>query len=317
MDPSLIQSLTGTASTAESQSKRAEAGDGDAFSKALEDATGKTSNTGKASSSMIDEKSDKTTEKKEEKKKQAKAEHEEFTKAVGQPADKGTPAYLRKLMHTNPDVMTMAEKQAARVGEFSLEAQVKQQQKPTAQPGVANFSGAAAKLSSGLPPQGVFTKEAASEGNSEKSLNRQASADDKADFEKKLAISKDVAGEKGPVNLEKLLSQEAKTVETAQKSNQAEKMQERQGVINQILSQIEVRNLAARSELHLRLNPEYLGELKLNLVHTDEGVRADFTTTSRATRALLQEGEEELRTSAQGKGVRMGAMTFKLVDDLN
>ena len=319
MDPSLIQTLTGTTQPSEAKNKRAEAGDGDVFSKALEDATGKSSTSGKAGQNLIDDKTDsKTAEKKEEKKKLARQENEEFQKATGQVTDKGTPAYMRKLMHTNPDIMTMAEKQAARVGEYSLDAQLKLGQQQHA--GAQAPTGAAAKLASGLPPQGVShgsSKPGAEkvEDAKEKLIaSKDHKPEDKETFDK---LVKEAPSEKGKVNLEKLLNQEAaKEAQGPSQAQRIEKAQERQGVLNQILSNIEVRNLASKTEMQITLNPEYLGELKMNLTHTADGVRADFTTTSKATRQLLQEGEEDLRSQAKDKGVRMGAMSFRLADDL-
>lgn len=317
MDPSLIQTLTGTTQPAEAKSKRPDAADGDVFSKALEDATGKSS-TSKAGQNLIDDKSDsKTAEKKEEKKKLAKQEQEEFQKATGQVADKGTPGYMRKLMHTNPDIMTMAEKQAARVGEFSFDAQMKLGQQQHA--GAQAPTGAAAKLASGMPPQGLHQgakpgAEKMEDAKEKLVAQKDHKPEDKETFDK---MVKEAPSEKGKVNLEKLLNQEAtKQAEGINQAARIEKAQERQNVLNQVLSNIEVRNLASKTEMQLTLNPEYLGELKMNLTHTSEGVRADFTTTSKATRELLQEGEEDLRTQAQEKGVRLGAMSFRLADDL-
>lgn len=311
MDGNLIHSLTGTNVSTENKTKKTE-GDGDAFSKALEDATGKSSSSGKAGQSMIDEKSDKASEKKDDKKKQAKAEAEEYLKTSGGKVDKGTPAYLRKLMQTNPDTLSMADKQAMRMAEFSTEgqakaAQLKLQQQPILQqnPTIQANTTAAPQASKA----GRGDTETAEHTSSKESQPKDADA-----FEK--AMAKQAPAEKGTVNLEKLLSQESKAVEETRKTSQAEKNHDRQQVIDQILSQIEVRNLANKTELHLRLNPEHLGELKMNFVHTDEGVRADISTTSKATRALLQEGEDDLREQGKAKGVRFGKLNFRLVEDL-
>ena len=314
MDGHLIHSLMGTNVPTEKKEKRTE-GDGDAFSKALEDATGKSSTSGKAGQAMIDDKSDKASEKKEDKKKQAKAEQEEYLKASGQKLDKGTPAYLRKLMQTNVDTLSMADKQAMRLAEFSNEgqakaAQQKLQQQPMAQ---QNFNQQVTGVST--PQAGKASGRGDSDAASEHTPTRDSQPKDSAAFEK--ALTAQSPAEKGTVNLEKLLARESKATEEVSKTTQAEKNHDRQVVIDQILSQIEVRNLANKTELHLRLNPEYLGELKMNLVHTEEGVRADISTTSKSTRALLLEGEDDLREQAKNKGVRLGKVNIKLVDDMD
>lgn len=93
--------------------------------------------------------------------------------------------------------------------------------------------------------------------------------------------------------------------------------EQRRQVLDQILAQIDVKNVANQTEMNLRLNPEYLGEVKISLVHDDEGgVRASFKTTSRATREVLADNTEDLIGQARDKGVRIGSMSVQLVDSI-
>lgn len=315
MDGNMISSLMGTSSTSESKPKRTDAPDGDAFSKVMDEAGGKSHS--KSGKDLVDEKSDKDTDKKEEKKKQAKAEHEEFLRTTGQ-ASEQMPPHLRKMMHVNLDVLSMAERQSLRVGEFSNDAVAKQaqqqyQQEAKKQPTPQKSNAAEAKLNQMSLGQTPAPVQAANE-RPEVVQERKPTEKDAAEFEK---ISKEVAGEKGPVNLEKMMEQEAKALEQTNKAGAAERAQQRQSLMDQIMTQIEVRNLANKTELHLRLNPEYLGELKLNLVHSPDGIKAEFMTTSRVTRDLLAEGQDELKDMAKGKGIRLGTVNFRVVDRLD
>ena len=113
------------------------------------------------------------------------------------------------------------------------------------------------------------------------------------------------------------MAKESNFTDELQKQGAADQARDRQSVIDQILQKIEVRNFNQRTELNLKLNPEYLGELRVQLVHSaDGGVSANFETTSRRTRQLLKEAESELHAQAKEKGIRLGAMNFTVVDQV-
>jgi flagellar hook-length control protein FliK len=317
MDGSILTSLMGTANTSENKTKRSGPGDADAFSKAFDEANGGKAS-GKAGQALVDDKSDKASEKKEEKKKQAKQDQEEFLKTTGQRSS-AMPPHLRKMMQINTDLLSMADKQTFRLGEFSIEAQAKLAQSqnsgqpakaPAAAPQSAASSGKA-NVDKSLGQKPGARPEADSSLAKEKS---KPTAKDGEEFEK---ISKEMPAEKGPVNLEKLLDKDARTLEQSNKAGAAQRAEHRQQIMDQIFTKIDIQNLTNKTELQLRLNPEYLGELKLNLVQSKDGLKADFMTTSRVTRDLLAEGEDELRGMAKGKGVRLGALSFKVVENLD
>lgn len=101
-------------------------------------------------------------------------------------------------------------------------------------------------------------------------------------------------------------------------AGEAARQEQRRMVMDQILSNIQVRNVANQTEMQLRLNPEYLGEVKITLVHDDDGgVKAKFSTTSKVTSEVLAESKNELMEQAAGKGVRIGSMDVEYVDSLS
>ena len=69
---------------------------------------------------------------------------------------------------------------------------------------------------------------------------------------------------------------------------------------------MEIQNFANRDELQLRLNPEYLGELKIKLTQDKDGeLSAQFITNSEETREVLTESRSDLRDKIEGKGLRL------------
>jgi len=94
-------------------------------------------------------------------------------------------------------------------------------------------------------------------------------------------------------------------------------MRRRREVVDQIVQHMELRNLANRDELHLKLNPEYLGELKIKLTQGEGGVvSAHFQTTSEETREVLKESRSDLRKRVEDRGIRLGNIDVDLVDEL-
>ena len=69
--------------------------------------------------------------------------------------------------------------------------------------------------------------------------------------------------------------------------------------------------------MQLRLNPEYLGDVKIKLTHGEDGkVKANFETTSKLTSEILAESKEELMEQAQGNGVSIASMDVSFVDEI-
>jgi flagellar hook-length control protein FliK len=80
---------------------------------------------------------------------------------------------------------------------------------------------------------------------------------------------------------------------------------------------MDVRNFGDKTELQLRLNPEYLGELKMNIVHEDGKMVAKFETTSREVRELLEESFSELNEEFGKKGLKLTGSSVKLVENID
>lgn len=305
MDGNMLASLMGTSSSRpESKAKKADKTDGDAFSAAMDEAS-KTK--GESNKEMLadDAKADKKDKEdpKEAKRKAAKKELEEQLKGLPGNRDPRTSMLARKLMSV--DTMTMAEKAALQVGEFSHEAKEKAETtKQQTLPGTLSYS---------APPPGLQQQQKAAPGTRPQSeavegkLEAQRSEQQRAEAAKEHKVEP---------TLEQKIANENKFTEELQKTGELNRNQERQAVIDQVLQQIEVRNFQNKTELNLRLNPEYLGELKVKLLHTDEGVSAQFITDSRTTREVLEESEDQLRAEAGKKGVRLGKMKVQLVDNV-
>lgn len=298
--------LSGSAVTRSETKSKEEPGDAEAFNAALNDAS--TSKTKKADKEEAKGESKDAKEKKREAKEQ---DHEEARK-VGTAQDRLGQIHMKKLMTKNVDTMSLAEKQAMRLAEFAnqdqqnVKSQVQLAHQPTPQP----------QAQAGKNPKApkAPTDLVADRGASARVRGQAEVADAKTQEAVEELQKQDQGKGNSSQNLDQLLAKEANFVDELRKTSGAEKAREKQSVIDQILQQIEVRNLANRTELNLKLNPEYLGELKVKLVHTDEGIRADFETSSKATREILRDAEEDLKTQAVGKGIRFRAMRVTLVD---
>lgn len=90
----------------------------------------------------------------------------------------------------------------------------------------------------------------------------------------------------------------------------------REEVIQQIIQHLELKNIADRSELSIRLNPAFLGELKLNIVKDGGKLSIRFQTTSRKVRSIIQESIEELSGALQSKGITVSNIGVNLVEEM-
>lgn len=283
--------------TREDSRNRADAADPSAFGAALEEA----SRSKEGAKSNKEEKSEAKSEAKEARKKEVR--DQEDAKLSKHTKDAAAAIHLKKMMHKNTDTLSLAEKQALRVAEFAGE-----NQQPLARPTQSPVSASTPQLS------GKTTRAEMADKSLSPQVRNEAERVDARTAEAVEQLQKQEQGRPAPASLEGMIAKEADFASELQKTQQVSRSQERQSVIDQILQQIEVRNLANRTELNLKLNPEYLGELKVKLVHTDDGIRADFETSSKQTRELLREGEEELKAQANAKGVRLRSARFRLVE---
>jgi len=307
LDQNVLNSVLSTGGVGRAEAKpKEEPGDAEAFNAALNDASSS------PKSKKLD-KEDSKREAKDSKDKKREARDQEEAKAAPPAQDRLGAIHLKKLMTKNVDTLSLAEKQALRLAEFAspdqqnvkTQAQLAQQMPvPQQAAGQSHKSGKTAKPN----PEGVSARDVGARG-------REAErADEKTLAAVEELQSKEQTKGQSSGSLDQLLVKEANFADELRKTSAADKARERQSVIDQILQQIEVRNFANRTELNLKLNPEYLGELKIKLVHTDDGIRADFETSSKATRQVLREGEEDLKTQASAKGVRLRSMRVTLVD---
>lgn len=105
-----------------------------------------------------------------------------------------------------------------------------------------------------------------------------------------------------------------KAADKAEKADAARNVK-REEVIKQIIQHVELRNFAGKSELTIKMNPEFLGAMKMRLIFEGDKVSAEFNTTSQAVREAIQESTEELSGAFKEKGIKVGKIRVKLVDE--
>lgn len=318
MDTSSIGALTGTADTGKKK-KQAGGGDADAFASVMGQASEADSEGGKkadliSKEESAKEKADKSDASKkrevEKDNKEARAEAKVEHKKSGKIDD-----FLKNIATKDPATLSMAERQMANLGEFSSHGKknVGGMAQMLASQGIdmSSFSPQQlmslvsrmdtkelGKLMSGMKAAGLNFDE-----ESVKKLKEQLNAQQN---------QQQTAKEPANFNLQDFAS--AGMPKEAGESARAE---QRRMVMDQILSNIQVRNVANQTEMQLRLNPEYLGEVKISLVHDEEGgIKATFQTTSKVTREVLAENKDSLIDEARDRGVRIGSMDVEFVDEI-
>lgn len=304
MENPLISTIVGTSGASPTSTKTTrEKGDADAFSRELDKATGDKEESGKTRTIISDEKTSKKDEPRDAARKAEAERAENLDQKLQQKHMSKLNGYLFDLAYKNPDTLSLGEKQSMRLAEFSsvglhdlrgmlTERGLQFRDLSFTQLALVTRDGARNQVSSALD-QLVREREQERDGK---------------EFEK-------LVGETQP---QKDLARELRSVQLSTEvraQHQAEDArQNRQMVIDQVLQHIEVRNLANKTELSLKLNPEYLGDLRIKLVHGKEGIKAEFETTSRTTREVIEENEEELRSKVADRGVRLNEVTVKLVE---
>lgn len=317
MDSSSINTLTG-ASESKKKKPSESAGDSGAFEAAMGEAAG---NEGKETE-LIEGK--KATAKEADRKAddRKKAAKDEDTRLATQSKDnkggkvKLDPRAAATRATQNPATLSMLEKQAFRLGEFS----------GTKQPmgGLAQMlASQGLDLTSFSPQQlkSLMSRMDSQElgkmlsGMKAEGKNDPSKMDDSALKnlrEQATAETQKQVKEQPNFDLQSLVG-----AGMSKEAGESARAEQRRKVLDQILSHIQVRNVANQTEMQLRLNPEYLGEVKIQLVHDDEGgIKAKFSTTSKLTREILTENKETLMDQARDKGIRLGAMDVELVDDI-
>lgn len=112
---------------------------------------------------------------------------------------------------------------------------------------------------------------------------------------------------------------EKSTVKELSKTEKAdaERNVKREEVIKQIINHVELKNFAGKSELTIKMNPEFLGAMKMRLIFEGDKVSAEFNTTSKAVREAISESAEELSQAFNEKGIKVGHIGVKLVDKVS
>jgi hypothetical protein len=108
---------------------------------------------------------------------------------------------------------------------------------------------------------------------------------------------------------------ETKAAKDAETSD-AQRNVKREEVIKQIIQHVELRNIGNRTELTLKLNPEYLGDMKLKLMFSGDKVTAEFNTVSPLVREAIEESRGELMEALGKRGIKVGKVNVNLVEKL-
>lgn len=323
MDNKMLISMMGsTAPSRDGASSTSKAGvDADAFSQALEQATGGNKLGAKQSENLISEKQTAKAEAERRQDDAARNQTQASDPKLTDPKTMGTRAYLYQMMYKNPDAMSLAEKQALKLDSGTRDGVgLRELQRMMSERGLnmrdltftqmANLtrSNSRTQVSSFLEH---LSKEA--RGDKEAAPLRGAASTDAG-----LAASSSAhKGDPGTSTENGLAAAAVRQAGQMTPGRENAQTQRRREVIDQIVSHMELRNLANRDELHMKLNPEYLGELKIKLVQGEGGVvSARFSTTSRDTREVLDESRSDLRKRVEERGIRLGQIEVDLVDEL-
>jgi len=90
----------------------------------------------------------------------------------------------------------------------------------------------------------------------------------------------------------------------------------REEVIQQIIQHLELQKLQDGTQLTMKLNPAFLGELGLMMEVEGSKVTARFQTTSRRTREILENSFDELKKALQDKGLTVTTVRVNLVEEI-
>ncbi len=307
MENPAIGSLMGTAKPAET--KKTDQGDPGAFSSAMNEAVeGK----GKAKKeAMVDEKAAKSDqESQKEKKKEAKVETKAQAKSQSTKGGAKLQTYLNTLALKDPAKLSIAERQALQVGEFAKEkVGLNELQRMLLDRGL-NIRDLSYNQLTNLTQGGDQSRLAR--------LLDQMVRDQLDRPETRTSTEQMVASasSNSQNRLEALMAEESMQLKEASKTGQSQRAEARQNLMDQILQHIEVRNLANQTEINLKLNPEYLGELKIRLSQGEDGIKAGFETSSKLTRELLEDHEDDLVSQVQAKGVDLQQVSVRLVEEV-
>ncbi|MFH1453487.1 MAG: flagellar hook-length control protein FliK [Armatimonadota bacterium] len=91
----------------------------------------------------------------------------------------------------------------------------------------------------------------------------------------------------------------------------------REEVIKQVIDRILIRSVGAKDkEIVIRMNPEYLGQLKVILEVKDNKVSAKFETTSKVVKDIISGSEKELSEALKGQNLVLSGISAELVEEI-
>ncbi|MCR4783841.1 MAG: flagellar hook-length control protein FliK [bacterium] len=311
MNNQLFVSMLGASSVQQNDEKKADqvSTDSSAFSSCLKEATSAKQETG----DLISEKETKKEATERQKTEQADAQAQAKAaqaKMVQNPKALGGKAFLYDMMYRNPDTLSLADKQALRLDDLSKNLKMLSTQNPEAQ-------GAQGKLTTtgttGQKEAAVLDGQKFNEllGKGQNKGKEEAGKPTTEAGQAASATGKAESGAKGESTSAVLTANKAEETHRTQQLTQTQK---RQQVIDQIVTHMEIRNFTSKDVLSLRLNPEYLGELRIQLSRTKDGeLSANFLTDSDETREILTDSRAQLREQIERKGMKLHAIEIEKI----
>lgn len=309
------------------------------FSKFLSEEEDKTDKSkskekGKTETSLIDGKSEtKEGQKKAVAKKETSAQEKlqkEIQQQIRKKMTKMSPMLnqIYNLMYKNPDALSMIEKKAAGldVKEFmdKYDVEFKELKNMLSKKGLKlsdlNFK-QIAKLAQQKTKSGIdaYLDKVAMDfktGKEKKAEKKSLVEIGKKNMEKRAKGEIDTRQQPAMVTgdvAQALKNQEANKAEKGERAERAEKSQK---ILDQIIKQVDIRNLNNKTELVLKLNPEYMGDLKMKIDFEEGNMNARFETTSKEVKELLNESMEDLAGAFRSKGLKLKKTTAVLVDNI-
>ena len=316
MDNQMLVSLMGSSQATTESSKSArkpESKDSESFNRAMQEAGGKNNPFEEEMMSEQDSAQLELEERRSENRPQSKPTYAKLDK----PAP-GSREYIHDQMYKNPDTLTNAEKRALNLPTQNdtnrLNATEMSEMRAMAAERNINLRDLAMNQMNNAD-KGIKAETEVNAKEFSKALGEKEGKDGKGAKEAGSAAASEKS--EGKVIDKSLADAVLRHTEDAKNAQANSPLKKRQQVINQIVDHMEMRNLANKDELHLKLNPEYLGELKIKLTKGENGeLSAQFITTSDDTREVLRDSRSELRTRIEGAGLKLGAISIAKVDDL-
>lgn len=296
-------------------------GDEKHFQSLLEQETLKSEKADKKENSLIDDKAKAGADKK------ADAVKDQMQKEIQQEIQKHllkmSPLlnYLYNLMYKNPDALSLVEKHAVGLDKEILsrfDVEFKEFNRMLSERGMklsdltfdqmAKLAQRATKsqVSAYLDSISQEVKERAQSGEVKKTL---AEVGKEKMAERASSDTNTVTLRQAEADLKFLHTEKMQAQEQARQERNRE-------VMDQLISHLNIRTLNDKTELVMKLNPEFLGDLKLKLSYDEDKLNVQFETTSKEVREIIEESQEELSKLFAGKGLKLAGTKVTLVDEI-